>query len=288
MTPQPDRTLVLRSIDIAATPEAVHAALTEPAQLSKWLADEVDLEPIVGGRFRLAGANVLGGESVGAVVAMEPGRFAFTRPLDGLDTAIDVIVESEGSGCRVFWRHVLPGNDRDHLWYIAMDQANVALYNLRGYLEAGAPYCRPESKSPEGTVRLTVTIEAPADDVWTALTVPETMDRYLSTKAVVEPRVGGEYSFGWMEDGAPGGPTKFLEFEAGRRFVTDWFYPGDSENTQVAWEVESAGGKTTVTLTHSGFLPSDDLPGYVHGWAAFLGALKAIAEGRELIKKSLE
>jgi len=285
MTTQADRTRVIRSIDIAASPEAAYDALTRPELLAQWLAEEVELDPRVGGRFRFSGPSVLENEVSGAVVLIAPNHFAFSRPLLGRETVVDVRVKPEGSGCRVQWDHSLPGNEKDYDWYIAMDQANLALYNLRGFLEEGRPACPAVNTAEAGTVRVTVTADAPPEDVWAALTVPEKMDVFLSNGAKVDLRVGGEYTYGWQENGVDGGPTRLLDLDPGRRLVTDWFYPGDSEGTQVTWEVSSEGGKTTVTLTHSGFAATDDIPGYVHGWAAFLGALKAMVEGRNLVRK---
>lgn len=114
------------------------------------------------------------------------------------------------------------------------------------------------------------------------------MDDWISSKATVDLRPGGEYRFGWTEtrsDGAvvPAGPIEILAIEQDRLLKTSWRY-GTETPTQVEWTIEGEGGSTTVRLTHSGFGPADDVPGYAQGWAAFLCILKAMLEIQARVK----
>ncbi|MFO0683876.1 MAG: SRPBCC domain-containing protein [Sandaracinus sp.] len=76
------------AIEIAAPPDRVWAALTDPEALRRWMADEhapleIELDPVVGGRavFRRASPEPI--EARGVVTALEPmRRLAYTHLAD--------------------------------------------------------------------------------------------------------------------------------------------------------------------------------------------------------------
>lgn len=76
------------AIEIAAPPDRVWAALTDPEALGRWMADEhapleIELEPVVGGRavFRRAHPEPI--EARGVVTALAPmRRLAYTHLAD--------------------------------------------------------------------------------------------------------------------------------------------------------------------------------------------------------------
>ncbi|WP_171178752.1 SRPBCC domain-containing protein [Ruegeria sp. HKCCD8929] len=69
----------------------------------------------------------------------------------------------------------------------------------------------------------------------------------------IEPRVGGAV-YETMHDGGRTDWGKVLEFEPGRSLAMTW-HPGNNADapTRVQVEFADAGGKTRVTLTHSGW-----------------------------------
>jgi uncharacterized protein YndB with AHSA1/START domain len=96
---------IVRSVDIATTPERLFPLLVEPASLQQWWPDVAELEPRLGGRVRM---EFRGGESVvtGEVTRFEPPRaVAFTwirgeRP--DVSTHVELTVTELGAErCRV-------------------------------------------------------------------------------------------------------------------------------------------------------------------------------------------
>jgi len=89
----------------------------------------------------------------------------------------------------------------------------------------------------------------------------------------VDPRVGGHITY--FEGDAP---MKILELEPGRTLAHTWEFA--SQDTVVRWELEGSGGRTHLTLVHSGW--SDERPGDAAqtqaGWYAFLAELKRMHE----------
>ncbi|HEU4627103.1 MAG TPA: SRPBCC family protein [Steroidobacteraceae bacterium] len=161
----------------------------------------------------------------------------------------------------------------DDLW-------RLALANLRAHLE-GAPVFLQDFSAPAARLRHTVLIERPRDRVFQALLDPAVLDPWLGAQSVVEPHVGGRYSYGWKYDvrgqQVSGGPTKILELVEDTKLVTDWpNWRGDPQlpAQRVTWLFESVGEKTRVTLIHEPFERVVDVSDYPHGWADFLSALK--------------
>ncbi len=114
---------------------------------------------------------------------------------------------------------------------------------------------------------------------------PAALNRWIASAAVVEPRVGGSYSYGWKykyaERDVIGGPTRILDYVENERLVTDWTdWRGQDERglTRVAWMLENLGEKTKVTLVHGGFTRAADLSDYPFGWGEFLGQLRKNVE----------
>lgn len=117
MTYQDDGT-VLVSIDIAASPERVFRALTDPADLMAWWAfplgcrvGEWQVELRVGGQWRMSGRGTNGEpvEAEGEYLLVDaPHRLAFRwRPNwePGPGTIVSYHLEATGGGTRVTLRH---------------------------------------------------------------------------------------------------------------------------------------------------------------------------------------
>jgi len=158
--------------------------------------------------------------------------------------------------------------------YTLMDFWTISLENLRGFLERNSVGARCDFSTPmRGDVRLSVEIDATPEAVFAALSDPAQLDRYISSKAEIQMEIGGRYHFGWQS----GGPVKVLDVEPDKRLSYQWVY-GDEPDTVVTWELEGSGGKTRLTLAHSGFLPEVEDAGYRIGWTGYLNLLKAMVE----------
>ncbi len=134
-----------------------------------------------------------------------------------------------------------------------------------------------------------ITIQAPAERVFAALTQPEEVVRWWQSPEQFEMkdferdlREGGR----WLMSGtrtAGGGFTirgEYREIEPPRRLVTTWlpdWYENASESL-VRWDLEERDGITTVRLTHSG-LPTEAGRASHRGWPSILRRLQAYAEG---------
>jgi uncharacterized protein YndB with AHSA1/START domain len=95
------RVRVRREIHVPSERDEVWAALTEPARLSEWFANDVELDPRPGGTgvFRWDDGTVRHAE----VEAVEEGRrFAFRWSKgDGVQTRVEIALEEADGGTRV-------------------------------------------------------------------------------------------------------------------------------------------------------------------------------------------
>jgi len=283
---------------IQAPPEQVFAALTEPAQLKAWFADEVDVEPRVGGAFRFWGRNVYGAPKAGAqrLTRFEPGQaLAFTWELQGQPSEVTLELspgdaETNAAGTTVLGRHVFPqaptiGRARemvDDLWRILNG-------NLAAHLRGGAGVTRVDFADPHPEVRVSTVIDAPVEKVFQAFVDPELLRKWTGAPApVIEPHAGGRYEYGWSYevDGrqVTSGPTRILEYEENRRLVTDWpDWRGDPAVPvqRITWLFDDLGGKTQVTVVHDGFVRAVDISDYPFGWGGFGQMLRGLFEPAE-------
>ncbi len=78
---------ILIQVTIPLPVALIHAALVEPARLRAWLCDEAEVEPRVGGRYRLRWTGNLAFESAGTVTQLTPevdvGFRWFSPPMFG-------------------------------------------------------------------------------------------------------------------------------------------------------------------------------------------------------------
>jgi len=127
-----------------------------------------------------------------------------------------------------------------------------------------------------------VTVRAPVDRVWHALTDPEELMRWFPPVARVEPGVGGSITLSWgagMEGTAP-----IHVWDPHERFGWTEEHPGEPPvRIAVEFEIAAAGGgATTVRLVQSGFGPGTDWDEYISsvdgGWTYFLANLRHYLE----------
>ncbi|MEH3088603.1 MAG: SRPBCC domain-containing protein [Microbacterium arborescens] len=102
---------------------------------------------------------------------------------------------------------------------------------------------------------------------------------------VFEPAVGAPLVESWLADGrrqtATGTVTRC---EPPSRLVFVWREPSWSDDLAVDVEIIASGGRTTVSLTESGFVgagsPPELLDAHEDGWRYHLARLRRVSEGR--------
>ena len=100
---------VVREIAVDADPDDVWSALTEPAQLEEWFANDVELDPRPGGRGIFRWAN---GETREAdVESVDEGSRLVLRFDDEGIVDLRILPAEQGASCR-FGRRLLRGRPR--------------------------------------------------------------------------------------------------------------------------------------------------------------------------------
>ena len=144
----------------------------------------------------------------------------------------------------------------------------------------------------EFTVRRTVTIAAPIEKVWAAVTEPEHISRWFGQSTVLdELAVGARGSFSWDDYGT----IPVLIEELDPPHVVAYRWSNASGNTIEADEVdpdhstvfrftlEAVNGGTQLTVVESGFdtlsTPAESMESNRGGWNSELDELVAYLEG---------
>jgi uncharacterized protein YndB with AHSA1/START domain len=194
---------------------------------------------------------------------------------------VDVDLKPQGN--YRFWGHAFPELPKiERPKELIEDIWRMSLGNLDAYLRGGEGLVLPDFTAAAPEVRLSILIDAPRERVFQALLDPAKLNRWIAAAAVVEPRVGGRYSYGWnYEVGSrtvAGGPTGILELLPNEKLVTDWpDWRGDPHmpDTRITWLLSPVGDKKTqLTLVHSGFTRTADISDYGQGWQGFLAKLE--------------
>lgn len=277
--------------DFKVPRETLFTALTDPAALRAWFAEHVDVDIREGGHFRFWGkhsyAVPTATEATQRLLGVAaPTRLAFTWPMHGQDSEVELLLEPgdaeknpQGTRLRVIHRFAqAPAIGRakeliDDLWRLSFG-------NLQAWLDGGDAIARPDFTDPDPRVAASILIEAPRERVFRSFLDPASLNRWIAASATVDPRVGGNYSYGWRYTvggrEVDGGPTRILELVENEKLVTDWpDWRGDAEVPvqRVTWLFESVGDATRVTVVHDGFVRAVDISDYPFGWPGFLQML---------------
>lgn len=108
-------------------------------------------------------------------------------------------------------------------------------------------------------------IKASAEDIFTALTNPLTIEIWSGATAVMEPVAGTEFSL-W--DGDITGIN--LEFEVGKKIVQEWYFEDEGgitseDKSLVTIKLHNEGSSTDVELLHIN-IPDEAFDNIVEGW----------------------
>jgi uncharacterized protein YndB with AHSA1/START domain len=277
-------TKITTGIDLDIDASTAFALISDPAHLCRWFAEDVSIDPRVGGIFTFAGRGAYAPIST-RLITFEPGRvIGWEWPLLDVVGTVTVTVASkdEPGCCRVdVLCHfpTLPDIPRateliDDLWRFYMG-------NLKALSEGGAETMLPDFSDPSPEVRQSIFIAAPRASVFRALIDPALLAKWTYGEATVEPRTGGTYTYGWAYEidgkNVDGGPTVILEFVENEKLVTDWpDWRGDATNNsqKITWLLEDEGKGTRLTLIHDGFVRPSDISDFSFGWSGFLEGIR--------------
>lgn len=277
------------TIQVAAQPEAVFAALTDPISLGAWFAEHTGVD-LAAKRYDFWGRHTPGNpgasDAAHPVVANEPGRkLAYRWHFKGEDSHVTFELEPSPRGTLVTVSQRHP--EGRPLSFELGDYWCLALQNLRSFVERGEVAWRPDYAAlpKDREVRIEVETRADPATVFRGLTDPAELRRWIAYSGEpgegggevrIELAPGGAYDLGW--DHEWGRPVRVLQVEPDRRLVIAWADPTIAEQTVVTWELEGSEGGTRITLIHSGFAADYDGSGYYGGWADFVVRLRWMTE----------
>jgi uncharacterized protein YndB with AHSA1/START domain len=265
---------------IAASAEAIFRALTEADELCLWFAEHVEVS-LPDRRYRFWGRYTPeappGTAKLQTLLAAEPNcQLSYGWRLHDRDTIVTIDLEPTERGTKLRLRHqgVRPHQPNN---YTMGDFWSLAMENLRSQVERGSTgglFCDFSDIQQGPEVRLNVEIDAPSKTVFKALIKPSELNRYIAQDARVDPQVGGVYTYGWDS----GGPVRILELIPNKELSLHWEYAQEPD-TVLTWTLDGSGGKTRLTLVHSGFAPSRHNADYQVGWLNFMNRIKFMVEG---------
>ena len=284
---------IVNGIDLAVGADEAFTLVSDVAGLRKWFAEDVSIDPQVGGEFTFAGDGAYQPTST-TLTRYEPGRLlAWDWPLHGVVGQVTLEVspkDDDAAKARVdvtssFSK--LPDMPRareliDDLW-------RSHLGNLKALTEGGKRVLLPDFGDPTLEVRQSIHIAAPRAAVFQALVDPAMLKEWtMFGKPDVDLQVGGKYSYGWVYEAGDrtidGGPTRIIDLEQDVRLVTDWLdWRGDDTNNcqKITWLLEDEDGGTKLTLVHDGFARAADMSDFPFGWVGFLGGIeRAVAKAQ--------
>lgn len=129
-------------------------------------------------------------------------------------------------------------------------------------------------------VRFERRYDATPDELWSALTEPDRLGRWLANVVEIDLRVGGRFLLRWEEgDGTQETDGTIRALEPGKVLELDWTYPGEPDSV-ARFELRPDGDGTILVLDHRG-LPPGSIAGYGAGWHSHLDSLEAHLRGGE-------
>jgi serine/threonine protein kinase len=139
------------------------------------------------------------------------------------------------------------------------------------------------TRTPESTIRLSKTIPAPVEKVFTTWIDPAGMfdwyapsDDFTTPIAEVDLRVGGTYRVGMKRDELHVVSGQYCRIEAPSLLSFTWAWESprpDVQETQVTLEFRPNEGFTDLVLTHERFRDEGQRKGHAEGWTGCLNRL---------------
>lgn len=275
-----DRPPLKMQIKLNATPERIFAALTHSDALQAWFAEHADIDLEAGrydfwGRFtpqapdRESGRHRLLSYETNQHLKFawrwsdQETEVTFTLHPHGEQTILALEQDRGHPG-----KHQIDSYTMEDFWFLSLE-------NLRRYLDGKPSDIRAAFPLPEtGDVEYSVEIDAPPERVFDVLTDPQEVERWIASKAEIELQPGGKYLLGW--EGMEG--MKIVELVDNQKLAFTMVGMEPDSDTVVTWTLEGSGGKTRLTLVHSGFGLDEKTEGIQAGWRNFMGWIRSIAE----------
>jgi uncharacterized protein YndB with AHSA1/START domain len=253
-------------IALKSTPDAILRAWTD--HLPTWFAEYADISLAderydFWGRYTPETPDRESGRH--PLVSYEGGkRLSFRWHLDKEERIIQIDVQPRDDQHVLAIQVTKPAYE--DFWFLSLE-------NLRRHLDGKAPVRCNYSQSMLGDIHNEIDIDAPREAVFNTLIKPEQLERWIASRATVEPQVGGTYDWGWGGTGAM--PLKILEIVPNETLKLSG--EQDGVETILTWTLAESNGKTHLTLVHSGFAPDKDT-GLKTGWLNFMSWVKSINE----------
>ena len=133
------------------------------------------------------------------------------------------------------------------------------------------------SDGPVAVVRFERWYAASAEQLWSALTDPDQMRRWLGAEVSIAATVGGAIRLRWEGGGEMKG--MITAFEPERLLAFTWREAALGVESAVRFELRAEGARTLLVLEHTG-VPADQAAGFGAGWHGHLDALSATLAGR--------
>ncbi len=128
---------------------------------------------------------------------------------------------------------------------------------------------------------------APPDRVFAGVTEPKQLVRWFLSKAKVEPKKGGKYSFDWIGDYHMDGKVKKFEKDESVAFSWHDKLPnGKMADTTASFKVSKKGRGTILRLRHTGFKDPEHFADCSSRWGYYLTNMKSVLDnGKDLRSK---
>ena len=262
--------------------------MTQPQHLEKWFCDQAQVENRPGGKFEFSGKCVVNGGDRTQWSRYEKNEaLGFDWNLFGIKTQVGVSLDRQADMSRLIVHHQAISNAEvrftnycDHQGGPKIQQVNLDdiwwnnLGRLKYYVETGKEPFKPNlSIEPSDSVVQTMTVSAPKEKAWAALTEANGLDQWFGQNAKPSLKVGEKFDIGWSS-----GPQAVTECIAGEKIAYEWTYTNEPQ-THVQWKVEAAGANAKITLVHSGFAGRPFVfNDYNRGWAGFMVRLALYLE----------
>jgi uncharacterized protein YndB with AHSA1/START domain len=284
--------------------EKVWAALVTPERLAawmgvEWLGADTPLGEGAAFSYRFRNTDM---ESRGRVLRFEPPYVLEHSWFDNVPPGATIRWElaREGDGSRLTLTHHFPEPDDaprtaagwaqllEALAAALGDETAVPVAGMEGWRRNRDVFAAsfPREATRDGrqiivdgapALRFERFFPKPAGDVWTALTEPAAIGRWLQAEATIEPHVGGQFLL-LLGGGSSRMDGRITAWQPPTLLEYTWPEAAANGDSTVRFELASDDAGTWLILTHR--LPSGgDLPDFASGWHWHLDALDIALEG---------
>lgn len=256
---------------------AVYHALTQTQALKSWFAEHADVDLQANryafwGKYTPSAPNKAAGQHQ-VIDYTRNQQLAYRWIIDGIHLDINYRLLPMTNGTRLYLTHTMEKHPPsmtvgfEDFWFLSLE-------NLRRHLDGKTPVLLDYTSMKLGDFEVSVEIDGEAAAVFHTLTDNDALERWIASQANVEPKIGGTYDVGWGD----GGPIKIVDLVPNAKLAYSWEPYHTYPETVTTWTLKESGGKTRLTMVHSGFNPDDDAKGLIGGWLNFLSWVKSIIE----------